>query len=93
MEENLLKKEIETYNKHKEKLLKENNGKFVLIKEEEIIGVYESQKDALNICIGKFGNVPFLVKKIEEIEEKQNFTSNLINISKIKRVGELGCRH
>ncbi len=30
--------------------------------------------------IDKFGNVPFLVKKIEEVEQTQNYTSNLIKI-------------
>lgn len=73
-----LKKELETYAKHKAELLVENSGKYVLIKEEEIVGVYESQNDAINSGFEKFGNVPFLVKKIEQIEQKQNYTSNLI---------------
>lgn len=78
--EKLLSKEIETFNKNKEVLLRENSGKFVLIKDGDIVDVYDSQNDAIKVGIDKFGNSPFLVKKIEEIEQAQNFTSNLIEL-------------
>lgn len=78
MSENLLKKEMETYEKNKVDFISENLGKFVLIKEEEIIVFFETQNDAIKVGIDKFGNTPFLVKKIEDIEQSQNFTSNLI---------------
>jgi len=76
----VLSVEIETYEKNKPKLLKESNGKFVLIKEKEIINVFDTYADAVKVGIDKFGNKPFLVKKILEIEPTQNFTSNLIRI-------------
>lgn len=78
---NILSKEIETYEKNKQKLLKESSGKFVLIKGEEIINVFDTSSDAIKVGIDKFGNTPFLVKQILEIEPTQNFTSNLIRIS------------
>ena len=78
---NVLSKEIETYEKNKQRLLKESNGKFVLIKGEEIINVFDTSSDAIKVGIDKFGNTPFLVKQILEIEPTQNFTSNLIRIS------------
>lgn len=74
----MLEKEIETYKKNKEELISKHLGKFVLIKENKIIGIFESQKDAINEGIKKYGNNEFLVKKIEEVEQTQNFTSNLI---------------
>ncbi len=77
---NVLMEELKTYEKHKQDLIKSSNGKYVLIKGSEIIGTYESQRDAINTGIEKFGNTPFLVKKIEEIEQRQNFTSNLIRV-------------
>jgi len=76
-----LEKEIETYEKNKDRLLAESPGKYVLIQEGKIEGIFESQKDAMNTGFEKFGNVPFLVKKIELVEQKQNFTSNLISIT------------
>ncbi len=78
MERKLLSEELETYNKNKAELLKESAGKYVLIKGKEIINIFDTQNDAIKVGIDKFGNTPFLVKKIEEVESKQNFTSNLI---------------
>ena len=43
--------------------------------------VLESEKDAIKIGIEKFGNSPFFVRKIERIEQTQNFTSNLIMVN------------
>ena len=74
----ILREELETYQQNKKKLVDESNGKYVLIKGKSIIGVYESEKDALKEGITKFGNVPFLVKRIEEIEQVQHYTSNIL---------------
>lgn len=81
--ENLLRLEKETYEANKEKLVAESEGKYVLIKEREIIGAFDSEKDAIKIGIEKFGNSPFFVRKIERIEQIQNFTSNLIKCETI----------
>ena len=81
MEGNILAEELKTYKENKERLVKEHNGKYVLIKGEEIINTFDTQNDAIKVGIDKFGNTPFLVKKIEEIEQPQNFTSNLINFT------------
>ncbi len=78
MEKQLLQEEIETYEKEKKRLVEQSNGKYVLIKGSQIVAVLESQKDALQLGITKFGNSPFLVKKIEDVEQPQNYTSNLI---------------
>lgn len=85
MATNPLVKETETYQKNKEDLLRDNTGKFVLIKGDEIIGIYETRNDAIKIGIDKFGNSPFLVKKISEVDESQNFTSNLIKLVKCRQ--------
>ncbi len=76
----LLKEELETYETNKANLIQTDLGKFVLIKGKEIISIFESEKDAINSGFEKFGNVSFLVKKIEQVEQTQNFTSNLIHI-------------
>ena len=78
MAENLLKKDLEAYLKNKVELTTASEGKFVLIKGDAVIGVYDTQNDAIKVGTDKFGNTPFLVKKIQEIEETHNYTSNLI---------------
>ena len=75
-----LEEELKTYEENKGDLVKKANGKYVLIKGNAIIDILESEKDALRIGIERFGNAPFLVKKIEEVEQTQNYTSNLIKI-------------
>jgi len=68
-----LKKEYETYKANLEKLYAEHPQEFVLIKGAEIIDFFKSYEDALKIGLEKFGNVPFLVKKIEKEEELHFF--------------------
>jgi hypothetical protein len=76
----VLDKELETFEKHKADLVGRAKGKFVLIKGEEIVGVFETQGDAVRQGYERLGNVPFLVKEIAELEYAQNFTSNLLGI-------------
>jgi len=81
MPKNILQKELDTYEKNKAELLKSSIGKFVLIKDDKVINTFDTQGDAIKVGIDKFGNMPFLVKKIEEIDKSQNFTSNLIKVN------------
>jgi len=68
----ILEKEYEVYKENKEKLLIGNEGKFVLIKDMEIVDIYASYEDALKSGLKQFGNIPFFIKKIER-EEEVNF--------------------
>jgi len=72
--------ELKTYEENKQNLLNSDRGKFVLIKGNMIIGIYDTYDDAIKVGIDKFGNKSFLVKQILEVEPTGNFTSNLIGI-------------
>ena len=63
-------KEIETYNRELPNLIAEQ-GKFVIISNSAIVGVYASYEDALKVAYEKCGLKPFLVKKIQSIEQIQ----------------------
>jgi hypothetical protein len=76
----VLEREIKTYEREKDELLGRAAGKFVLIHDEEIVGEYESQADAIGEGYRRFGNVPFLVKRIEEFETPINFLSGRVAI-------------
>lgn len=71
---NHLEKELRTYQREKQRLLQDSAGKFVLIKGDEVNGVFASQEDALAEGYHQFGNTEFLVKKVVEFEEIGNFT-------------------
>lgn len=64
-----LERELETY-KQKLPELKADEGKFVLIKDSEVIGTYTSYEDAIKEGYSKFGiNTEFLVKQIQSVEQ------------------------
>lgn len=75
-----LETELSTYERHRERLLGTAEGKFVLIRNEEVVGVYNSKMDAIAQGYQKFGNVPFLVKQILKVETPLDFSSTLLGI-------------
>ncbi len=68
-----LEKEQQTYERNLETLCGEE-GKFVLIQGERIVGTYDSYQDALKAGYEEFGLTPFLVKRISAVEDIQFFT-------------------
>ena len=70
-----LDQELKTYQAHRDELLGRAEGRYILIRNDELIGTFESQQDALQQGYEKFGNKPFLVKQVVEVEVPQNFTS------------------
>ncbi|MEA3282155.1 MAG: hypothetical protein U9Q68_06275 [Euryarchaeota archaeon] len=74
----LLKKELQTYEARKAELIGTYRGKFALIKDADVLGVFDTKLDAIRQGYERFGRVPFLVKQIVEIETPQHFTSNLL---------------
>ncbi len=78
--EQVLGTELKTYEQHRDHLLGTAEGKFVLIRNDQVIGVYDSKMDAITQGYQKFGNVPFLVKQVVKVEAPQNFVSNLLGL-------------
>jgi hypothetical protein len=76
----MLEKEISKFRAIQDHLKTENpNGGFVVIKGDEVLGVWNDRMDALKQGIEKYGNVPFLVKNIRE--DLDDLT-NVINFSR-----------
>jgi len=65
-----LRKERQYFLTIKADLLKQSAGKFALIKDQELVGVFDTDADAYKVGLGKFGNVPFLIVRIQEAEER-----------------------
>ena len=72
--------ELGTYESRREELLASSEGKFVLIKGDELAGVYDSQEDAIREGYRHFGNVPFLVKQVLRIETPLRFVSGMLAV-------------
>jgi len=69
-------REITTYGRELPNLL-QHEGKFALIHGQEVAGVYASYEDALKVGYEKFGLEPFLVKRIQAVEQVQFFARDL----------------
>jgi len=76
----LLEDELRTYQRHREQLLAAAEGKFVLIKDDRVVGTFDSEMDAIRQGYAVFGNVPFLVKEIVEIEVPKKIFSPLLRV-------------
>jgi hypothetical protein len=73
-----LEKELETLKRELPNLLAQQ-GQFVVISGDQIIGVYAAYQDALKAGYEKCELKPFLVKKIEAIEQIHYFSRDLVS--------------
>ena len=66
--DNSLDLEWRTYQTHKQDLLVKGRDRFVLIKGDRVVDLYDTQKDAVYAGYGLFGLVPFLAHQVVEEE-------------------------
>jgi hypothetical protein len=74
----LLSAELETFEKHRDQLVGKSEGRFALVYKDQIVGVFDSERDAIAQGYERFGNVPFLVKQVLKVETPENFASSLL---------------
>ncbi len=74
-----LEKEISTYYRELDNLLL-NEGKFVLIQDDKVEGIFDTYEDALKVGYERFKLTPFLVKKVQATEQIQFFTRDIFFI-------------
>jgi hypothetical protein len=65
----MLENERKYFEQHHDEWLKQHSGKFVLVKNEELIGVFDTQQEALVEGARRFGTESFLVRQVEETEQ------------------------
>jgi len=78
MEKSSLEKELNYFNSIYADLLGKAKDEYALIHGEELIDTFKSKEDAIKRGYELFGNSPFLVKLVTEVEDVLNFTSNLL---------------
>lgn len=71
MTEQVLEQERKTYEAHRDELLAKASGKFALVHGDEIVEVLDTKADAITAGYKRFGNAPFLVKRIVAVETGQ----------------------
>lgn len=65
----MLEEELAFYEKNLENWLSLYPGKFVLVKGEELVGVYDSNEQALTAGASLFGLASYLIRCIEKSKE------------------------
>ena len=65
-----LTKEIDFFCRSKEELERNHFGKWVLVHEESLIGVYDSFEDAAVDASQRFGRGPYLIREIGILPER-----------------------
>lgn len=69
-----LEKEFQYYVDHQEELVRQHNGKFIVIKGQEIIGVYDSEMEAVEKTSAEHELGTFLIQKCEPGSESYTQT-------------------
>jgi hypothetical protein len=70
-----LNSELDFFEHHRMELLDRAAGKYALVKGSELIGLFETEMEAVRAGYQRLGNEPFLVKQIVEADVPLNFTS------------------
>ncbi len=76
----ILDTELKTYEQNRDQLLGTAEGKFVVIHNSQVIGLYDSKMDAIVVGYQQFGNVPFLVKQVVKVETSPTFMSSQLGV-------------
>ncbi len=69
------KRELDYFERERMQLLSRAKGKFAVIKGEELIGVFDTEMDAVRAGYRRLGNEAFLIKHIVEADIPLNFTA------------------
>ena len=67
-----LEQEREYFERVRGDLLDHHQGKYALVYNSELIGVWDSRESAYDNGIERFGNVSFLIKRIVEEDPVEN---------------------
>ena len=78
--ENSLEREFQTFEARKSELVKDHAGKFVLIKNDDIIGIFDDELEAIKQGADRFGQVPFLVNEITDANFEIHFVPRLVRV-------------
>jgi hypothetical protein len=71
-----LERELETYKLNRDRLL-DQLGKFVVIHADKVAGIWDTYADPLRFGYERYGLEPFLVKRIEAVEQVQHLTRDV----------------
>lgn len=75
-----LQTELNFFESHKREWLARYEGKFLLIKGEELIDSFSSMEDAYKDGVRRFGIEPFFIKKLVQVDTPNRIPSLMLGI-------------
>ncbi|MEQ9403728.1 MAG: hypothetical protein RIM99_09100 [Cyclobacteriaceae bacterium] len=60
----LLDRQFQFFKKNKEELVEKYKGRFIVIHDEEVVGSFESERDAYVYCVSHFKVGSFFMQKV-----------------------------
>lgn len=72
-----LDREYETYDRHRARLVAEHDGEFVVIKGDDVIGVWPTVHEALVEAGRRFPFQPVMVRRIASVDEVVTMSANV----------------
>ena len=75
-----LQTELAFYKDQKTELLKHHEGQFALIKDKKLIGTYTTWEEAFKDGVKRLGNVPFLIRLVQEKDEIVQFPALAVGV-------------
>lgn len=67
----LFEQEQAYFDAHKADLLQHHNGKYALIKDDQLAGVYDTEQAAYEAGVHRFGLASFFIKLVVDDQENQ----------------------
>ena len=78
----MLETERDYFDKHRDDLLRQYPGKFVVIKDQQLLGSYDTIQDALGAGAREFGMVSFLVRRTDQVAEEITIPALTLDVYK-----------
>lgn len=78
-----MRREYEAYLRMKDDLLRKYEGKVVLIKDGRLVGVYDSEEEALKEALERFGPVPVLIKRVRRKEKAEELPALALGLTSV----------
>jgi len=66
----ILDRERTYYEAHRDELLREHRGEFVVIKDDHLLGIYPTRREAREAGLRALGNVDMFVREVSEHEPR-----------------------
>jgi hypothetical protein len=69
-----------TFETNRAQLFSEHPGKYVLVKGDDILGVFDTENDAVREGYARFGSQAFYVRQITQFDNPIHFNSRLVEV-------------